>query len=297
MIINEYLSIKWSWVDETNKRVIGGIIITVIFTVITVLGIHYFLFIRINEVPFNKFFKSPMIFTHLLMIVLSLGISAFLHARGFMFAWKESVSRETTQQAIVAKAEMAKFETLKNQIDPHFLFNSLNVLTSLIVENPKKAERFTTKLSKIYRYVLEQRNKELVPVIEELQFAKTYMELLQMRFEDALIFDITESISNSEFKIVPLSLQMLLENAVKHNVVSSLNPLQINIYEENSFLKISNNVNFKEAIGKSTKVGLQNIVDRYGLISKEKIQISNSSKTFTVTLPLLLKSEKYDDRI
>jgi two-component system LytT family sensor kinase len=203
--------------------------------------------------------------------------------------WKSSVKQESTKQEIVAKTETAKFESLKNQLDPHFLFNSLNVLTSLIGENPKQAERFTTKLSKVYRYVLEQRNKDLVPIEEELKFAKTYMELLGMRFEEAVQFNIPDAISNNELKIVPLSLQLLLENAVKHNVVSTSKPLTINIYEEGRYLIIANNVNPKQAIGKSTKVGLQNIADRYGLITDKVVKIENNNKLFRVSLPLLIK--------
>ena len=197
-----------------------------------------------------------------------------------MLEWKKAATQETTKQEIVAKTETAKFESLKNQLDPHFLFNSLNVLTSLIGENPNLAEKFTTKLSKIYRYVLEQRNKDLVPVHEELNFAKIYMQLLGMRFEDAIEFNIPDTISNSELKIVPLSLQLLLENAVKHNVVSSSKPLCIKIYEENNYLIIENNINPKEAIGKSTKVGLQNIADRYGLITEQNVLIENNNKIF-----------------
>ena len=203
--------------------------------------------------------------------------------------WKSAMTTETTKQEIVAKTETAKFESLKNQLDPHFLFNSLNVLTSLISENPIQAEKFTTKLSKVYRYVLEQRNKEIVPVSEELYFAKTYMELLQMRFEDAVKFNIPEKISNPDLKIVPLSLQLLLENAAKHNVVSSAKPLEINIFEKDGFLHIENNINPKEAIGKSTKIGLRNIADRYGLITNRKVVIENNNKTFKVSLPLLAK--------
>ncbi len=289
-LLNDFLSVKWDWVKETNKRVWVGIIVTVLYTVPVILIIHYVLFIKIQGENIDEFFKFPMIWRHIFWMIFSFGISAFLHARGFMFEWKNSIKQESTQQQIVAKTESAKFETLKSQIDPHFLFNSLNVLTSLISENPKQAERFTTKLSKVYRYVLEQRNKELIPIEEELKFARTYMELLQMRFEDALEFKISEKIPNSDLKIVPLSLQLLLENAVKHNVVSTSKPLCISIFEENGFLKISNNLNPKEAIGKGTKVGLQNIADRYGLISKETIRIENNNKTFTVSLPLLKKS-------
>lgn len=289
--LNEYLSSKWDWVEQTNIRVWMGIIGTVLYTVPAILIIHYILFIKLQGEDVNSFLKFPVVWRHIFWCFFSFGVSAFLHARGFMIEWKKAVKQETTEQKIVAKTETAKFETLKSQIDPHFLFNSLNVLTSLIGENPRQAEKFTTKLSKVYRYVLEQRNKDLVPIEEELKFAKTYMELLQMRFEDALTFQLPEVIQNKDVKIVPLSLQLLLENAVKHNVVSPSKPLDILIYEEKGYLKIQNNINPKEAIGgKSTKVGLQNIADRYGLISNQEVRIENNHKTFTVSLPLLLKT-------
>ena len=287
--INNFLSIKWDWITQTNKRVWAGIIATVLYTVPVVLVIDYVVFVVINGNDATNFFKGQFFWIHLFYIILSLGISTFLHARGFMKNWKSAMTQETTKQEIVAKTETAKFESLKNQLDPHFLFNSLNVLTSLIGENPNQAEKFTTKLSKVYRYVLEQRNKDLVPIEEELKFAKTYMQLLGMRFEDAVQFNIPDSISNNELKIVPLSLQLLLENAVKHNVVSTSKPLTINIYEEDTYLIIENNVNPKEAIGKSTKVGLQNIADRYGLITQKGVKIENNNKTFKVSLPLLYK--------
>ncbi|MGK0325992.1 MAG: hypothetical protein ACJA1D_001337 [Polaribacter sp.] len=288
-IINDYLSNKWDWIEHTNTRIWAGIITTVLYTVPVVLLINYVNFIVISGNNTDRFFTGAYLWQHVFYIILSLGISAFIHARGFMIQWKNSVKQESTKQEIVAKTETAKFESLKNQLDPHFLFNSLNVLTSLIGENPSQAERFTTKLSKVYRYVLEQRNKDLVPIEEELKFAKTYMELLGMRFEDAVKFNIPDSISNDALKIVPLSLQLLLENAVKHNVVSSSKPLTINIYEEGNYLIIENNINPKEAIGKSTKVGLQNIADRYGLITDKGVKIENNNKTFKVSLPLLYK--------
>lgn len=291
-MINDLLSERLSWVTQTNQRVTAAIVSTVFYTVIAVLCIHYIQYVLILNYDASNFFSGRLIWVHMFAIILSLGVASFLHARGFMVEWKKAASQETTQQQIVAKTESAKFETLKSQIDPHFLFNSLNVLTSLIGENPYLAEKFTTKLSKVYRYVLEQRNKELVPIAEELRFAKTYMELLQMRFEDAVKFSIPTSLSNPDLKIVPLSLQLLLENAVKHNVVSTQRPLDIRIYEEGDYLQVSNNINPKEAIGKSTKVGLRNIADRYGLITDQTVQITNNNKTFTVSLPLLLKTKE-----
>ncbi|MEE9407292.1 MAG: 2TM domain-containing protein [Polaribacter sp.] len=288
-IINNFLNSKWDWVKETNKRVWAGIIGTVLYTVIAVLLIHYVQYILIFGYKFENFFSGTLVWVHAFAIIFSLGVAAVYHAKGFMENWKSAMTQETTKQEIVAKTETAKFESLKNQLDPHFLFNSLNVLTSLIGENPNQAERFTTKLSKVYRYVLEQRNKDLVPIEEELKFAKTYMELLGMRFEEAVQFNIPDTISTNELKIVPLSLQLLLENAVKHNVVSTSKPLTITIYEEDNYLIIENNINPKEAIGKSTKVGLQNIADRYGLITEKVVKIENNNKTFKVSLPLLYK--------
>jgi two-component system LytT family sensor kinase len=298
-ILNDYLSKKWDWVENTNSRIWVGIFATVIYTVPAVLFINYMNFIVISGNNPDDFFEGNYIWEHIFYIILSFGVSAFLHARSFMIEWKNSVKQESTKQEIVAKTETAKFESLKNQLDPHFLFNSLNVLTSLIGENPTQAEKFTTKLSKIYRYVLEQRNKDLTTLTEELKFAKTYMELLGMRFEDAVKFNIPDTVSNVDLKIVPLSLQLLLENAVKHNVVSSSKPLTIHIYEKEDYLIIENNVNPKEAIGKSTKVGLQNITDRYGLITPKGVKIENNNKTFKVSLPLLFKMENsmYQDNL
>ncbi len=287
--INNYLSKKWDWITQTNQRVYAGVIATVLYTVPVVLIIDYVVFIVINNNDFENFFTGNFFWIHLFYIILSLGVSTFFHARGFMKNWKAAMNQESTKQQIVAKTETAKFESLKNQLDPHFLFNSLNVLTSLIGENPNQAERFTTKLSKVYRYVLEQRNKDLVPISEELRFAKTYMQLLAMRFEDAIEFNIPEEVTDNELKIVPLSLQLLLENAVKHNVVSSSKPLVISIYEENHHLIIKNNINPKEAIGKSTKVGLQNIADRYGLLTDKSVKIEKNKTNFKVSLPLLYK--------
>ncbi len=287
-LINNYLSTRWDWITETNKRVTAGIIATILYTVPVVLGINYVTFIVMGNNDPSLFFGKDMFIFHLFYILLSLGVSTFFHAKSFMENWKSAMTQESTKQEFVAKTETAKFETLKSQIDPHFLFNSLNVLTSLISENPHQAERFTTKLSKIYRYVLEQRNKDLTPLTEELTFAKTYMELLAMRFEDAVQFSIPDTVSDEALKIVPLSLQLLLENAVKHNVVSSSRPLQIHIYEANGYLIVENTINPKEAIGKSTRVGLSNIADRYGLISNERVTIENNQKTFKVSLPLLV---------
>jgi hypothetical protein len=161
------------------------------------------------------------------------------------------------------------------------------VLTSLIEEDPIQAQKFTTSLSKVYRYVLEQKSKNLISVDEELQFAKTYVRLLKMRFEDSIIFEIPDKALNPDAKIVPLSLQLLLENAVKHNVVTSSKPLHIKIYEEDDYLYVTNNLQEKQVVKKSSGVGLQNIRQRYAILTKKEMQIFKTAKEFKVRLPML----------
>lgn len=287
--INVLLDKKWDWLEQTNLRVYYGIIVTILYTVPIVLGINYYIFVYLQDLPLEKFFNERMIWIHLFYIILSLGVSTFMQARSFMVKWKQASKTEVTQQRIIAGTANAKFETLKNQIDPHFLFNSLNVLSSLIEENPDNAQRFTTSLSKIYRYVLEQKDKELVSVAEELSFAKTYMNLLKMRFENSLFYELPETAINPEAKVVPLSLQLLLENTVKHNVVSEQRPLHIRIFIEGDYLAIQNDFQKKEVIQSRQGVGLQNIVDRYGIITGRKVLIEQNEKTFTVRIPILTK--------
>jgi sensor histidine kinase YesM len=287
--INIYLDKKWDWLEQTNLRVYYGILVTVLYTVPIVLGINYYIYVILQNVSLEVFFSDKMIWVHLFYIILALGVSTFMQARSFMVKWKQASKFEITQQKIIAGTANAKFESLKNQIDPHFLFNSLNVLSSLIEENPDNAQRFTTSLSKIYRYVLEQKDKELVSVEDELSFAKTYMNLLKMRFENSLFYELPTTNINPDAKVVPLSLQLLLENTVKHNIVSEQKPLHIRIFIDGDYLAIQNDFQKKEVLQDRQGVGLQNIVNRYGIITNRKVLIEQNEKTFTVKIPILTK--------
>jgi len=288
-IINAYLSTKWDWVKHTNARVTAAIISTILYSVPVVLGINYIIFIQIQGVDPAQFFKGNLFWMHIFYVFVAFGVSAFMHARGFMQNWKAAVGKETKIQKVIAGTASAQFDALKNQLDPHFLFNSLNVLTSLIDEDPDNAQRFTTSLSKVYRYVLEQKNKELVTVEDELNFARTYMSLLKMRFEDSIIFDIPKQVSNPEAKVVPLSLQLLLENAVKHNTVAENKPLHIRIYEQDANLVVENNLQPKQVVKKSSGVGLANITQRYALLTKREMTIQETPQRFSVSIPMLTK--------
>ena len=287
--INVLLDKKWDWLEQTNLRVYYGIMVTILYTVPIVLGINYYVYVILQNFPIENFFSERMIWIHLFYIILSLAVSTFMQARSFMVKWKQASKFEITQQKIIAGTANAKFESLKNQIDPHFLFNSLNVLSSLIEENPDNAQRFTTSLSKIYRYVLEQKDKELVSVDDELLFAKTYMNLLKMRFENSLFYELPTTPINPDAKVVPLSLQLLLENTVKHNVVSEQKPLHIRIFIDGDYLAIQNDFQKKEVLQDRQGVGLQNIINRYGIVTNRKVLIEQNEQTFTVKIPILTK--------
>ena len=284
------LESKFEWKENPKKRLIVGAFGSVILTMIGLVLLRFITLVIILGNPIESFLNDPSAKAYYSFgLGITLIISLVFHT---IFFYKALTEKRVNEQQIVAKTETAKYESLKSQIDPHFLFNSLNVLTSLIGENPKLAEMFTTKLSKVYRYVLEQKNKDLIELDEELHFAKTYMELLKMRFENAVNFEIPEKASDSEYKILPLSLQLLLENTIKHNVVSEENPLKVTITEEDGYLVVSNNFKPKTIMENGTKIGLRNIIDRYHLITLKKVLIEKSANQFIVKLPLLTQKTK-----
>jgi sensor histidine kinase YesM len=275
------------------KRIVIGFIASFLVSIIVIFLLRIFEDVLVEGSSFSAFLNNEEMSNYLVAIIVTFFVTLAFHAFYFYKAYTENKVKE---QKVIAGTASAQFESLKNQIDPHFLFNSLNVLSSLIEENPDNAQRFTTSLSKIYRYVLEQKDKELVPVEEELAFAKTYMNLLKMRFENSITYElptdedwIASFLSMAEAKVVPLSLQLLLENTIKHNVVSETKPLHIKIYFENSYLIVENNLQKKEILQERKGVGLQNIVNRYALISERKVLVEETQTEFKVKIPILTK--------
>jgi hypothetical protein len=281
-----YASKRYSWEHQPTRRLWFGAVGSVILTILAFAMVRWFVNVIIYGSSFEDFLADENAFNYVIALIITLVVSLFIHA---FYFWKALQDTKIKEQKIIAGTASAKFDALKNQLDPHFLFNSLNVLTSLIEEDPQQAQRFTTALSKVYRYVLEQKNKDLVLVDEELDFARTYVKLLTMRFEDGIAFEIPEKSGNPEARIVPLSLQLLLENAVKHNVVTSSKPLNIRVYEENGNLVVKNNLQEKPVLKRSSGVGLRNIQQRYSILSDKKVSIVKTASDFSVQLPMLTK--------
>jgi len=283
----DFLNKKVDWTRyETlvKYRLVIGAFGGVVLTIIGIFFIRFFIIVILEGNSFDFFIQNEKIGYYYFNLIITIMVSLVFHTIYFYNAWQE---KKMVEQKVIASTATAKFESLKNQLDPHFLFNSLNVLSSLIDENPEQAQKFTVSLSKVYRYVLDQRDKELVTVSEEIEFAKTYMKLLSMRFENAVVFDISKELIHHHGFVVPLSLQLLLENCIKHNTVSDSKPLIVKIYLLNNFLVIENNFQKKEVLSNRQGVGIANIVNRYGLLSKRQIIIEQSEEFYKVFLPVL----------
>ncbi len=287
---NAIIFIKLDDIYQTDRfsktRIIIGFALSFLVSVLVIFLLRIIEDVAIEGKSIQTFLADENPSNYVLSIIITFVVTLGIHAFYFYKAYQENKLKE---QKIIAGTASAQFESLKNQIDPHFLFNSLNVLSSLIEENPESAQRFTTSLSKVYRYVLEQKDKELVSVEEELKFAKTYMNLLKMRFENSITFEIPEGFDNEEAKVVPLSLQLLLENCIKHNIVSEAKPLHIKISIENNQLVVTNNLQKKEVLSDRKGVGLQNIVNRYAILTKRNVLVEENEKEFKIFLPILTK--------
>lgn len=268
------------------KRLVIGFLASFLISGLAIFVLRIVEEVWVEKVSLKQFFQEETASNYVIALVITVIVSLVIHLVYFYKTYQEN---RVKQEKIIAGTASAQFESLKSQLDPHFLFNSLNVLSSLIEENPENAQKFTTSLSKIYRYVLEQRDKELVSVNEELRFAKTYMNLLKMRFENSLSFELPEEFENTEAKVVPLSLQLLLENCIKHNVVSEQKPLHITITIENNELIVKNNKQKKEVLRDRKGVGLQNIVNRYAILTNRNVRVEDTDEVFVVKLPILTK--------
>lgn len=282
----DYMNHNVVWKKYTKYRLILSVFGSISITMLGIFFIRMIIKIVIEGQPLIYFITNEKFKYYIVSLLITMVVTLCFHT---FYFYKKSQEKKVKEQKIIAGTASAQFESLKNQIDPHFLFNSLNVLSSLIEENPDNAQRFTTSLSKIYRYVLEQKDKELVSVAEELAFAKTYMNLLKMRFENSLFYDMPEEIPNTHARVVPLSLQLLLENTVKHNIVSEQKPLYIRIKILQNNLIIENDLQKKEVLSDRNGVGLQNIINRYAILTHRKVQIEETKTQFSVNIPILTK--------
>jgi LytS/YehU family sensor histidine kinase len=213
-----------------------------------------------------------------MLIAISIGIYLFIR-------WREQSIKE--KQQFENDRIRFQLDTLRNQIQPHFLFNSFNTLAGIIETNPEKAVIFVEKLSDFYRDLLNYREKNLIPISEELKLLENYIFLIEQRFIGKIKFEIQIPLEILSLKIAPLCLQLLIENAIKHNTTSREKPLLIKIYKEDDFLVVQNIIQLKAEEVVSTGIGLQNILKRYEILSKNTLQILDDKENFIVKIPLI----------
>lgn len=228
------------------------------------------------------------ILTFKLTIGFCFRVNLFLHCVNAIYYYVNRYKNVQLEAEILKKQNAeARFEALKNQISPHFLFNSFNVLSSLVYKDADTASKFIEQLSSVYRYLLNNQESRVVKLREELSFIDSYIFLLKIRFKNNLIIINSIDESLKESYIAPVTLQLLIENAIKHNVVSRAEPLTIKLYNDEKHIIVENNIQLKEVKETSTNIGLKNLKERYNYLSGKDTFSILSNGSFTVKIPLI----------
>ncbi len=270
--------------NQFKKRIVIQIIISILITIVVDIFnlILYNMYHGVNLSLWNCFVETRQHYLAILAFAFLINaVYENLHRFGLL------LDKELETENLKKAALEAQYQGLTNKLNPHFLFNSLNTLSELIEEDKLKANRFIQELSDVYRYVLNNSKNVWVSLQVEVDFTKSYFALQKMRFEENLSLEITISSEFLNFYILPQALQMLIENAIKHNEVSNSHKLVISVYIENDFLIIRNNKKLKKNNTTGTQVGLANITERYKILTGKTVEILNEEKRFVVKLPLV----------
>jgi sensor histidine kinase YesM len=273
---------KLPWLHFPLKRLIVQFLTTIGFSLaIIIITIVLTGWITHQQISFDFFFDRAFFMAKIAFTFIFVG-SLLSNALLFFKNWKEAA----VQHEKLKREQLAlQYETLKSQVNPHFLFNNLNSLTSLINTNPDKAIDFVKKLSEVYRYVLDQKDQELVDLEWELKFVESYVFLQKIRFGANLTVQV--QVNSKNFKVIPLSIQMLIENAIKHNEISDRKPMLIKVYTTDDHYLIVENHLQKKPVSEGSGTGIQNIRERYEFFTNKRVTIFENLDRFLVSIPLL----------
>jgi two-component system, LytTR family, sensor kinase len=288
---NRYIMIwartRYPSFNEVKKRLWVQSLVMLVYTIITNNVLGYILDIcglkeEMNYAGFDT--VSVVTSSNAAAIFCSLTVVAIYESIYFMNELRKSVEEK---EMLKRESLHAQLSALKTQVNPHFLFNNLNTLCSIIPEDPKTAVEFVQQLSKVYRHILEVQDEASIPLKDELDVLRAYSFLLQTRFGNNLDITIDVPAEKLSKRIVPLSLQILMENAIKHNIVSSDKPLKVNVSALNGRLVVSNNLQKKNQVNESTGIGLDNIRNRCRLLGNGQVEVTENGSNFTVSIPLI----------
>ncbi|MBN3521026.1 histidine kinase [Algoriphagus lutimaris] len=286
-LISKWIDRKFSVKASLLKKLTWQLVVLLVFGMMA-FNISYYI-LRLYEIYIqgntgNGFSLEQNVTVSIPGVFLVLAIGGFQMGIFYLLAWQKS--QLETERLHKEQAETL-FQNLKHQISPHFLFNNLNTLNSLIHESPEVASKFLSVFSEVYRYSLQHQDEELVTLENELNMIESYLFLLKKRFEDSFKSTIEVSKEARTKYIPPMSLQLLVENAFKHNIAEVANPLNINIFVENDVLVVENNLQLRKKKNPSTRIGLVNLSERYRLLGQSLPSFEKEGTIFRVSLPLL----------
>ncbi|TMI74450.1 MAG: histidine kinase [Bacteroidetes bacterium] len=244
-------------------------------------GLSTFIWIKMSRETFNWNGISKFIAVCVAAVIL------FTLLYEILFLSKEREIDNKIVDQLDKERSQAELQALTNEMDPHFIFNSLNTLNHLIVNRPQQAHLFNNKLAQVYKYFLINKTRELISLKDEMEFIDDYFFLLQIRHDGKLHLHVDLNEENNKAMIPPCALQVLIENAIKHNEFTEDNPLHIKISMNGHYIRVSNNAKPKPYAINSTGIGLKNLSSRYRIISKKNIEIEKGRDNFTVKLPLI----------
>lgn len=279
-----FLSLRsyFDWHQRPVQKILALLFTIVFYTVpiSVILLVGWYHLFASGQIDWNVVVTSSLI--------IMIAVVFITHVYETVFMVKESEDEITRNMKLERARVEAELEALKTQIDPHFIFNSLNTLSHLIEEKPVKARQFNDTLADVYRYLLQNKGKDLVLLREEYSFLQQYFSLIKIRFEDAvqLLANVDESILD-QYLIPPIALQVLLENAIKHNEFSDSQPLIIRLDLIGEELCLSNPLRRKNLLRASSRIGLENLARRYQITTGLRIRIDDLTDRFDVYLPLL----------
>jgi two-component system, LytTR family, sensor kinase len=287
LFLNRRLEPKMPFATNPFKRVAIQLFVPPALTVPFFLALVYILYPHLQpEEQFRAFNMSHLA----VLVVLSLLNLAYF-VRKFFLDWQASIEEQSKLKVTAAELEkeksMLRYHQLRNSVNPHFLFNTFTSLDGLILSNPPLASAFVRHLSKVYRYVLEQKEKVSVRIERELEFVENYMALLNIRYGKGLSVKVDVAEEARQRNIVTVTLQTLIDNAIKHNIIQDSQPLYLRIYNDDTYLIVENNIQPRKQIEGSSRQGLQQIKDLYNYLCQEPLVVENDNFVFRIKLPLL----------
>jgi hypothetical protein len=285
-LLTNLLDNKLPWLVFGNKRFYTQLGLGILIS-LAVINLSYLIFkFALTQDPPDA---TQLASINALGILVLMPVISINFGIQFLRNWKDAQLASENFQKESIKAELT---TLKNHLDPHFLFNNLNILSSLISKDQKQSQAYLEKFAEVYRIILQSSSEELVELKQELSFISAYMYLLSIRFEETIQLEMHIDKSLEQLYIPPLTLQMLIENAIKHNVVTETKPLKISIESRSGFLVIKNNLQEKKVeVKDSNKTGLENIKKRYSYFTDQKVEVNKNATSFIVKVPLINISE------